>query len=165
MPPIENEYEEIKSPEEVSKVKKAYFHKVLREKEELELLEETFMMYSCLQMKDNYALLRGKKLRYSIKSNETILGRHTERSKIGVDLSQEGRTVKISRKQAIIVMTSPGIFEINNVGKASIFINGKPTTRNQPKPLPNNCFLEVFCLFYILTISRPYQFFSHRLVN
>ncbi|KAK4336966.1 hypothetical protein RND71_043416 [Anisodus tanguticus] len=63
---------------------------------------------------ETLAVLRGRLVRYLMRSREITLGRCTKDSIVDVDLSLEGPSSKISRKQALIKLNSNGDFLITN---------------------------------------------------
>uniref|UniRef100_A0A8C6SC60 Microspherule protein 1 n=1 Tax=Neogobius melanostomus TaxID=47308 RepID=A0A8C6SC60_9GOBI len=72
------------------------------------------------------AALRGRMVRYLMRSREITLGRATKDKQIDVDLSLEGPAWKISRKQGIIKLKNNGDFFIVNEGRRPIYIDGRP---------------------------------------
>ena len=74
------------------------------------------------------AVLRGRLVRYLMRSKEITLGRTTKDHAVDVDLKLEGPAWKISRKQGVIKLRNTGDFYIANEGKRSIFVDGKPVS-------------------------------------
>lgn len=72
------------------------------------------------------AVLRGRLVRYLMRSKEITLGRTTKDHSVDVDLKLEGPAWKISRKQGIIKLRNTGDFYIANEGKRNIFVDGSP---------------------------------------
>ncbi|XP_030921435.1 microspherule protein 1 [Geospiza fortis] len=72
------------------------------------------------------AVLRGRMVRYLMRSREITLGRATKDNQIDVDLALEGPAWKISRKQGVIKLKNNGEFFIANEGRRPIFIDGRP---------------------------------------
>uniref|UniRef100_A0A8C4QKP0 Microspherule protein 1 n=1 Tax=Eptatretus burgeri TaxID=7764 RepID=A0A8C4QKP0_EPTBU len=99
------------------------------------------------------AVLRGRLVRYLMRSREITLGRATKHSQIDVDLSLEGPAWKISRKQGVIKLRGSGEFIISNEGRRPIYIDGKPVLTGSKWKLNNNSVVEVcrcFCLPNVL---------------
>uniref|UniRef100_A0A8B9R7D2 Microspherule protein 1 n=1 Tax=Anas platyrhynchos TaxID=8839 RepID=A0A8B9R7D2_ANAPL len=77
------------------------------------------------------AVLRGRMVRYLMRSREITLGRATKDNQIDVDLALEGPAWKISRKQGVIKLKNNGDFFIANEGRRPIYIDGRPCARGQ----------------------------------
>ena len=60
------------------------------------------------------AVLRGRLVRYLMRSREISVGRSTKDQTVDVDLALEGPATKVSRKQAIIKLRNSGEFHIAN---------------------------------------------------
>ncbi|MBN3297642.1 MCRS1 protein, partial [Amia calva] len=89
------------------------------------------------------AALRGRMVRYLMRSREITLGRATKDKQIDVDLSLEGPAWKISRKQGIIKLKNNGDFFIANEGRRPIYIDGRPVLSGNKWKLNNNSVVEV----------------------
>ncbi|KAL4232211.1 Microspherule protein 1 [Mactra antiquata] len=100
------------------------------------------------------AVLRGRLVRYLMRSREITLGRATKDNQIDVDLSLEGPAWKISRRQGIIKLRSNGDFYIANEGKRPIYIDGKPILTGNKQRLCNNSVVEISCLRFIFLINQ-----------
>jgi microspherule protein 1 len=72
------------------------------------------------------AILRGRAVRYLMRSREITFGRNSNDGVVDVNLSLEGAAHKVSRKQGTIKLRSNGDFFIVNEGKRPIFIDGAP---------------------------------------
>merc|ERR1719334_2719368 len=72
------------------------------------------------------AVLRGRLVRYLMRSREITVGRAAKGQKVDVDLKLEGPAWKISRRQGVIKLKNSGEFYITNEGKRTIFVDGKP---------------------------------------
>ena len=70
------------------------------------------------------AVLRGRQVRYLMRSREISVGRATEDLTVDVELSLEGPATKVSRKVAIIKLTNNGEFHLANEGKRPVMVNG-----------------------------------------
>jgi microspherule protein 1 len=66
------------------------------------------------------AVLRGRLVRYLMRSKEITLGRTAKGHKVDVDLKLEGPAWKISRRQGVIKLKNSAEFYIANEGKRSI---------------------------------------------
>ena len=60
------------------------------------------------------AVLRGRLVRYLMRSREITVGRAAQDHTVDVDLTLEGPASKVSRKQAIIKLTNSGEFYLAN---------------------------------------------------
>ena len=89
------------------------------------------------------AILRGRAVRYLMRSREITFGRNTADFVVDVNLSLEGAAHKVSRKQGTIKLRSNGDFFIVNEGKRPIFIDGAPIVKGNRTKLNNNNVIEV----------------------
>lgn len=119
---------------------------ILRVENELKLITE-----KKLKM---LALLRGRYLRYEMKSKEIVLGRTAGDAVVDVDLSEEGDAAKISRRQAVIKLKRDGEFYVHNVGRATIFVNGRSVPTGKRMRLTHCCLVEVRQIAFIFEINR-----------
>ncbi|KAH7656938.1 Microspherule protein N-terminal domain-containing protein [Dioscorea alata] len=101
-----------------------------------------------------FAVLYGRHLKHYIKSPKVSLGRATEDMKVDIDLSREGRSKKISRRQAIIKMEKDGSFFLTNVGKGSIFINSKEVPAEKRTKLTSGCLIEIRGMRFIFEVNQ-----------
>merc|ERR1712025_1462353 len=62
------------------------------------------------------AVLRGRLVRYLMRSREISVGRATPHHTVDVDLTLEGPASKVSRRQAVIKLTNSGEFHLANEG-------------------------------------------------
>ena len=60
------------------------------------------------------AVLRGRLVRYLMRSREITVGRATADLTVDVDLTLEGPASKVSRRQAVIKLTNSGEFHLAN---------------------------------------------------
>lgn len=101
------------------------------------------------------AVLRGRLVRYLMRSREITLGRCTKDSIVDVDLSLEGPSYKISRKQALITLNSNGDFMITNTGKHAFIVDSKPVLGNLSScKLNNNSVVEISGLRFVFLINQ-----------
>ena len=66
------------------------------------------------------AVLRGRQVRYLMRSREISVGLATEDLTVDVDLSLEGPATKVSRKAAITKLTNNVEFHLANEGKRPV---------------------------------------------
>lgn len=100
------------------------------------------------------AALRGRMVRYLMRSREITLGRATKDKQIDVDLSLEGPAWKISRQQGIIKLKNNGDFFIANEGRRPIYIDGRPVLSGNKWKLNNNSVLEIAGLRFVFLINQ-----------
>lgn len=100
------------------------------------------------------AALRGRMVRYLMRSREITLGRATKDRQIDVDLSLEGPAWKISRKQGIIKLKNNGDFFIANEGRRPIYIDGRPVLSGNKWKLNNNSVVEIAGLRFVFLINQ-----------
>jgi len=104
---------------------------------------------------ETLAVLRGRLVRYLMRSREITLGRCTKDSIVDVDLSLEGPSSKISRKQALIKLNSNGDFVIINTGKRAFVVDSKPVLGNASScKLNNNSVVEIAGLRFVFLINQ-----------
>ncbi|XP_030052658.1 microspherule protein 1 isoform X2 [Microcaecilia unicolor] len=100
------------------------------------------------------AVLRGRMVRYLMRSREITLGRATKDNQIDVDLSLEGPAWKISRKQGVIKLKNNGDFFIVNEGRRPLYIDGRPVLAGNKWKLSNNSVVEIACLRFVFLINQ-----------
>jgi len=101
------------------------------------------------------AVLRGRLVRYLMRSREITLGRCTKDSVVDVDLSLEGPASKISRKQGIIKLQPNGDFIIANTGKRPFYIDSKPVLgAGSCLKINNNSVVEIAGLRFVFLINQ-----------
>uniref|UniRef100_A0A8B9KYP3 Microspherule protein 1 n=1 Tax=Astyanax mexicanus TaxID=7994 RepID=A0A8B9KYP3_ASTMX len=100
------------------------------------------------------AALRGRMVRYLMRSREITLGRATKDKQIDVDLSLEGPAWKISRQQGVIKLKNNGDFFIANEGRRPIYIDGRPVLSGNKWKLNNNSVLEIAGLRFVFLINQ-----------
>jgi microspherule protein 1 len=89
------------------------------------------------------AILRGRAVRYLMRSREITFGRNSNDFVVDVNLSLEGAAYKVSRKQGTIKLKNNGDFFVVNEGKRPIFIDGVPVVTGARTKLNNNNVIEV----------------------
>ncbi|KAM4880950.1 microspherule protein 1 isoform 6-T7 [Sylvia borin] len=100
------------------------------------------------------AVLRGRMVRYLMRSREITLGRATKDNQIDVDLALEGPAWKISRKQGVIKLKNNGEFFIANEGRRPIYIDGRPVLGGCKWRLSNNSVVEIASLRFVFLINH-----------
>uniref|UniRef100_A0A8B9UTW9 Microspherule protein 1 n=1 Tax=Anas zonorhyncha TaxID=75864 RepID=A0A8B9UTW9_9AVES len=100
------------------------------------------------------AVLRGRMVRYLMRSREITLGRATKDNQIDVDLALEGPAWKISRKQGVIKLKNNGDFFIANEGRRPIYIDGRPVLGGNKWKLNNNSVVEIASLRFVFLINQ-----------
>lgn len=101
------------------------------------------------------AVLRGRLVRYLMRSREITLGRSTKDSIVDVDLSLEGPAFKISRRQGLIKLQANGDFMIANTGKRPFYVDSKPVLAGgNCAKLNNNSVVEVSGLRFVFLINQ-----------
>ena len=99
------------------------------------------------------AVLRGRQVRYLMRSREISVGRATEDLTVDVDLSLEGPATKVSRKAAIIKLTNNGEFHLANEGKRPVMVNGTAVVMGEAAKLVNNTVVEFCNLRFVFLIN------------
>ncbi|KAL7632534.1 UNVERIFIED_CONTAM: hypothetical protein RMT77_017151 [Armadillidium vulgare] len=99
------------------------------------------------------AVLRGRLVRYLMRSKEITLGRKASGNNVDVDLSLEGPAWKVSRQQGIISLRNNGDFHIANEGKRPIFVDGVPVLAGSKTKLNNNAVIEISSLRFIFLMN------------
>ncbi|XVE82534.1 hypothetical protein DITRI_Ditri16bG0012900 [Diplodiscus trichospermus] len=100
------------------------------------------------------AVFYGRHMKHYIKQTEVILGRATMDVDVDIDLGREGRANKISRRQALIKMEKDGSFSLKNLGKSSIFLNGKEVSTGQLMPLGSSSLVEIRDMAFVFEINE-----------
>ncbi|XP_067932134.1 microspherule protein 1-like [Watersipora subatra] len=100
------------------------------------------------------AILRGRLVRYLMRSKEISIGRAAKDNQVDVDLSLEGPSSKISRRQGTIKLRNNGEFILTNCGKRSLYVDGRPVQPNGRLKLHNNSVIEISCLRFIFLINQ-----------
>ncbi|CAH0767049.1 unnamed protein product [Diatraea saccharalis] len=123
------------------------------EKKDIRLLENSLTRWQVLVQsvagggmeldKNTLAVLRGRLVRYLMRSREIAVGRSTRDHTIDVDLSLEGPAAKVSRKQATIRLRNSGDFFLSSEGKRPIFVDGRPILQGNKVKLNHNSVIEV----------------------
>ncbi|XP_053675554.1 microspherule protein 1 [Anopheles nili] len=102
------------------------------------------------------AAIRGRMVRFLMRSREIVLGRSTKDSTVDVDLSLEGPACKVSRKQGSIKLRSNGDFFMTNEGKRPLYIDGRPLLCGRKTRLNDNCVIEISNLRFVFLINHEF---------
>ncbi|MED6194064.1 hypothetical protein PIB30_025139 [Stylosanthes scabra] len=111
-------------------------------------------MQRAIASRGAFAVLYGRNLKQYINKSEVILGRGTDDLHVDIDLRREGCANKISRRQALIRMEANGSFIIKNLGKNSIFLNGKEVSPGQLRGLSTSSLIEIRGLSFIFETNN-----------
>ncbi|XP_041975351.1 microspherule protein 1 [Aricia agestis] len=134
------------------------------EKKNIRLLENSLSRWQVLVQsvaggsveldKNTLAVLRGRLVRYLMRSREIAVGRSTRDHTIDVDLTLEGPSAKISRKQATIRLRNSGDFFMSSEGKRPIFVDGRPILQGNKVKLNHNSVIEIAGLRFVFLINQ-----------
>lgn len=115
---------------------------------------------SCLQRvmmsQGALAVLYGRHLRHYIRKPEVVLGRSTDDVDVDIDMREEGRANKISRRQAIIKMEADGSFFLKNLGKSPVSVNGMTIETGEFLSLGSSCLIEIKGMSFMFEINETY---------
>lgn len=122
------------------------------------------------------AVLRGRLVRYLMRSKEITIGRCGKGYQVDIDLSLEGPAHKISRRQAtlrsVLFVTlcyfvvndyffcdyfrlrNTGEFYLGSEGKRPIFVDGRPISAGNKVRLYDNAVVEISCLRFIFSVNH-----------
>ncbi|XP_075969990.1 microspherule protein Rcd5 isoform X2 [Anticarsia gemmatalis] len=134
------------------------------DKKDLRLLETSLTRWQVLVSsvagssadldKNTLAVLRGRLVRYLMRSREIAVGRSTRDHAIDVDLTLEGPAAKVSRKQATIRLRNGGDFFMSSEGKRPIFVDGRPVLPGNKVKLNHNSIIEIAGLRFIFLVNQ-----------
>uniref|UniRef100_A0A0V0GC70 Microspherule protein 1 n=1 Tax=Triatoma dimidiata TaxID=72491 RepID=A0A0V0GC70_TRIDM len=135
-----------------------------REKKEIRMLEAEVPRWQVLvdmvsgiapQEFDSHtlAVLKGRLVRYLMRSRQITLGRTTKDFNVDVDLSLEGPASKVSRQQGTIRLRNNGDFFIMNEGKRPIFVDGRSILTGNKYRLNDNSVVEIAGLRFVFLIN------------
>ncbi|XP_066148394.1 microspherule protein 1 [Euwallacea fornicatus] len=99
-------------------------------------------------------VLRGRMVRYLMRSREISIGRAGKGHNVDIDLSLEGPAHKISRRQATLRLRNTGEFYLSAEGKRPIFVDSKPIFAGSKVRLYDNAVVEIACLRFIFSINH-----------
>ncbi|XP_054277295.1 microspherule protein 1 isoform X2 [Macrosteles quadrilineatus] len=100
------------------------------------------------------AVLKGRLVRYLMRSREITIGRSTKDHSVDVDLTLEGPAWKVSRRQGTIRLRNNGDFYLASEGKRAIFVDGRPILAGNKYRLNNNSVVEVAGLRFIFLVNQ-----------
>uniref|UniRef100_A0ABD2XJK0 Microspherule protein 1 n=1 Tax=Trichogramma kaykai TaxID=54128 RepID=A0ABD2XJK0_9HYME len=100
------------------------------------------------------AILRGRLVRYLMRSREITVGRSTKNQSVDIDLSLEGPAWKVSRRQGTIRLKNNGDFFLSSEGKRPIFVDSRPILSGNKMKLNNNSVIEIAGLKFIFLINQ-----------
>ncbi|KAG2696344.1 hypothetical protein I3760_07G055000 [Carya illinoinensis] len=100
------------------------------------------------------AIMYGHHLKHYIRKTEVIIGRATNDFEVDIDLGREGLANKVSRRQALIKMEEDGSFFLKNLGKRSIFLNGKEVSRGQLLRLNTGSLIEIREMAFVFEMNQ-----------
>ncbi|XP_023020364.2 microspherule protein Rcd5 isoform X1 [Leptinotarsa decemlineata] len=100
------------------------------------------------------AVLRGRMVRYLMRSREISIGRSGKGHLVDIDLALEGPAHKISRRQATLRLRNTGEFYLSSEGKRPIFVDGRPITAGNKVRLYDNTVVEIACLRFIFSVNH-----------
>lgn len=89
------------------------------------------------------AVMRGRLVRYLMRSREITIGRATRDCNVDVDLCLEGPALKVSRKQGTIKLRSNADFFLTNEGKRPIYVDGIALLKGYKTRLSHQCTIDV----------------------
>ncbi|CAH0592275.1 unnamed protein product [Chrysodeixis includens] len=104
--------------------------------------------------KNTLAVLRGRLVRFLMRSREIAVGRSTRDNPIDVDLTLEGPATKVSRKQATIRLRNSGDFFMTAEGKRPIFVDGRPVLQGNKVKLNHNTIIEIAGLRFVFLVNQ-----------
>ncbi|GJQ68371.1 hypothetical protein Trydic_g16962 [Trypoxylus dichotomus] len=100
------------------------------------------------------AVLRGRMVRYLMRSREITIGRSAKGHNVDIDLALEGPAHKVSRRQGTLRLRNTGEFYLSSEGKRPIFVDGRPITTGNIVRLYDNTVVEIACLRFIFCINQ-----------
>ncbi|CAG9760505.1 unnamed protein product [Ceutorhynchus assimilis] len=100
------------------------------------------------------AILRGRTVRYLMRSREVIIGRSGKTFTADIDLALEGPANKISRRQATLKLKNTGEFYIYAEGQRPIFVNGNLLEPGNKARLYHNAVLDFHTLKFVFLINQ-----------
>ncbi|GAV72186.1 FHA domain-containing protein/MCRS_N domain-containing protein, partial [Cephalotus follicularis] len=100
------------------------------------------------------AILFGRRLKYYMKETEVVLGRATDEVDVDIDLGREGPAHQISRRQALIKIERDGSFILKNLGKSSIYLNGKEVATGRHMNITSSSLIEIRDMSFVFEINH-----------
>uniref|UniRef100_A0A914CKF7 FHA domain-containing protein n=1 Tax=Acrobeloides nanus TaxID=290746 RepID=A0A914CKF7_9BILA len=105
---------------------------------------------------ETLAVLKGRCVQYKLNKDRVLIGRTTRRHRVDVNLSLEGPSARISRKQAILKLAENGDIFLHNIGKRPIFVDGKSILQGDKAKLENNSLIELSCIRLLFQRNEHY---------
>lgn len=106
-------------------------------------------MQRALASKGTLAVLYDHHVKHYIKKTEVIIGRTTEDNQVDIDLGDN----KVSRRQALIKMDGDGSFSLKNLGKNSIFLNGREIATGELLRFASSNLIEIREMAFVFEIN------------
>ncbi|XP_022914265.1 microspherule protein 1 isoform X2 [Onthophagus taurus] len=100
------------------------------------------------------AVLRGRMVRYLMRSREITIGRSAKGHNVDIDLFLEGAAHKVSRRQGTLRLRNTGEFYLSSEGRRPIFVDGRPITTGNKVRLYDNSVIEIATLRFIFCINQ-----------
>ncbi|KAM5546695.1 hypothetical protein ABKV19_001299 [Rosa sericea] len=107
-------------------------------------------MQRALASKGTLAVLYDHHVKHYIKKTEVIIGRTTEDNQVDIDLGDN----KVSRRQALIKMDADGSFSLKNLGKSSIFLNGREIATGELLSFASSNLIEIREMAFVFEINH-----------
>ncbi|KAI6182474.1 FHA domain-containing protein [Aphelenchoides bicaudatus] len=113
--------------------------------------------------KDTMAVLKGRCVSFDIRKDRVLIGRSTQKHKVDVNLSYEGPTASISRRQGLLRIEPTGRCFLYNLGEANVFIDRRPIRKNSRGELHTNSIIEIGSIR--LLFARNEEMFYYRKIE
>ncbi|KAI6178250.1 FHA domain-containing protein [Aphelenchoides besseyi] len=110
--------------------------------------------------RDTMAVLKGRCVSFDIRKDRVLIGRATQKHRVDVNLTFEGPTSSISRRQALLKIEPSGRSFIYNLGEASVYVDRRPIRKNGRGELHNNSMIEIGLIR--LLFARNEEMFTYR---
>ncbi|KAF8011078.1 hypothetical protein BT93_J1634 [Corymbia citriodora subsp. variegata] len=110
-------------------------------------------IWRAIASRGGLAVLCGRYSKHYIRKPEVILGRSTCDFDVDIDLGRGGGTNKISRRQASIKLEKDGSFSLKNLGRCSMFLNGREVISGQRLELSSGCLIEVKGISFLFEMN------------
>lgn len=92
---------------------------------------------------DSRATVKGRCVSFDIRKEKVLLGRNTKKHRVDVNLTFEGPSAKISRKQAMLKFRENNDCVIYNLARRPIFVDGNTLLQGEKTTLKNNSVIEI----------------------
>ncbi|KAI6233014.1 FHA domain-containing protein [Aphelenchoides fujianensis] len=110
--------------------------------------------------RDTMAVLKGRCVSFDIRKDRVLIGRSTQKHRVDVNLTFEGPTAAISRRQALLRIEPSGRSLFFNIGEASVYVDRRPVRKNGRAELHHNSVIEIGPIR--LLFARNEELFRHR---